>query len=397
MQIRINLAVMLIWVISILSLWVFGQDTCTNWATVYLGVIPLMLVATPVVAAQVFMAQPRIPSDSARPPNAMLQQFAWTARSKARKLTRAKGAMLELDCECSDRTMPPMFCVETAIKAFFWATMIYDYTEAEGHRFENLPESVKTLLGEVEEAMALFSLERRHLFYDREHETKVVVAWNRSMILVCIRGSIATANFIDDAKVCASLPCMRRPALRSSRKRRACTQVKTQPRVVQFLQMAHPPRRSKNGRVPRVHRGFQQTWQANGIRDRVLQHVSLLLSSAEDRGSVQVLTCGHSLGGAVATLAAFDIARECSLSPAQVRPSLRRCFEVASALDIAGECSLSPAQMPLSSLLFRGGLSVRGGLSALLCCFKMVSALHVACECAHRHGTPLLSLHPSSS
>ena len=57
------------------------------------------------------------------------------------------------------------------------------------------------LMGEVDEAMALFALEKRHLFYDRDRETKVVVAWNWHKVLVCIRGSAARSNFVEDAKV----------------------------------------------------------------------------------------------------------------------------------------------------------------------------------------------------
>lgn len=176
-------------------------------------------------------------------------------------------------------------------------------------------------MGEVEEAMALFNLEKRHLFYDRQHETKVVVAWNSSTILVCVRGSIARANFVDDAKVPHSTFCMLAQAVsplvsnlranpyhsishKGSQKRAGermgtlCVISVVHPAdgqvsiwcAMQFLQMAHPPRRRFRGRVPRVHTGFQQTWEANGIRNRVLAHIGALLSSAEDRRSVQVRT-----------------------------------------------------------------------------------------------------------
>jgi hypothetical protein len=72
---------------------------------------------------------------------------------------------------------------------------------------------VRVLLGEVDEAMVLLKLEKRHLFFDRDRETKVVVAWNWHKILVVIRGSYARANFIEDAKVselfssCCCLRC----------------------------------------------------------------------------------------------------------------------------------------------------------------------------------------------
>ena len=88
---------------------------------------------------------------------------------------------------------------------------------------------------------------------------------------------------------------------------------------MQFLQTAHPPRRKYRGRTPRVHQGFLSTWRANGIRERVLAHIGALLESAEDRGAVRVLCTGHSLGGAVAQLASFDIARELGVSPHNIK------------------------------------------------------------------------------
>ena len=88
---------------------------------------------------------------------------------------------------------------------------------------------------------------------------------------------------------------------------------------MQFLQTAHPPVRKFNGRMPTVHQGFLATWHANDIHRRVLAHVAALLDSAEDRGAVRVLCTGHSLGGAVAQLASFDIVRELGVAPHNVQ------------------------------------------------------------------------------
>jgi Lipase (class 3) len=228
---------------------------------------------------------------------------------------------------------------------------------------------VRVLLGEVDEAMALLNLEKRHLFFDRDRETKVVVAWNWHKILVVIRGSYARANFVEDAKVCenfclccclctnllllwqqllllctcshaASLHSVYWPAehdavrgalvvlgllfpVRIDRSALAVageTRSADAPRRarVQFLQTAHPPKRRFGGRTPRVHRGFLATWQANGVRDRVLAYIETLLASHPDRGQVKVMCTGHSLGGAVATLAAADIARRCDISKTNI-------------------------------------------------------------------------------
>jgi hypothetical protein len=54
------------------------------------------------------------------------------------KLARRKRAFA--DTPIADA---PMFCIETAIKAFFWSTVLYDYTEAEGHKFSSIPEEAR--------------------------------------------------------------------------------------------------------------------------------------------------------------------------------------------------------------------------------------------------------------
>ena len=76
-----------------------------------------------------------------------------------------------------------------------------------------------------------------------------------------------------------------------------------------------PPRRNSRGTVL-VHSGFLATWAAPGIRDAILPLITSLASAAQKTGSrLRVLTCGHSLGGAVATLAAHDIVSGCGVAP----------------------------------------------------------------------------------
>lgn len=68
----------------------------------------------------------------------------------------------------------------------------------------------------------------------------------------------------------------------------------------------------------RLHTGFLKSWRTNGISKRVTQHVRQLLDTAQDRAAVDVVCTGHSLGGAIATIAAFEIARDCELAPEQI-------------------------------------------------------------------------------
>ena len=200
MQWRINGMFMLINVKGALSLWFFGGDDCANWSLSLWGFLPSLICLTGVTCIRLFLSEPLLPRDGALEPEALLQQFAWTERSLPRKLD-SRSTALRAAAGAEGATGAPMFCMETAIKLFFWSTIAYDYAEAEGHKFSNLPEEVTALLGEVAEAMSLYKLEQRHLFYDRTCETKVVVAWNRETILVCIRGSSHRVNFLQDLRV----------------------------------------------------------------------------------------------------------------------------------------------------------------------------------------------------
>ena len=67
-----------------------------------------------------------------------------------------------------------------------------------------------------------------------------------------------------------------------------------------------------------MHKGFLTTWRAPHLHEPVLGLVRQILAAAPNPDGVRVLCTGHSLGGAVAQLASFDIARELGVPPARV-------------------------------------------------------------------------------
>lgn len=191
---------MLVWVLVVVTFWLAGRHRCTNWAVVFLGIIPLLVTGAPVVAIGLFGTQPLLPAlDAPAPPRALLQEFAWTQRGKAVKLAARNAHLHALAMPAF--VSEPLFCVETAIKTFFWATVMYDYAEADGHTFQKLPEAVAALVAQIDDAMALFDLQERQLFHDAGSETLAVVASRPGLILVCVRGTAAAANFLSDVKV----------------------------------------------------------------------------------------------------------------------------------------------------------------------------------------------------
>ena len=80
---------------------------------------------------------------------------------------------------------------------------------------------------------------------------------------------------------------------------------------MQFMQVVNAPKCKHRLWRPRVHRGFMATWTRNGINEQVIGFVQQLLAERSASACKNVLTTGHSLGGAVASLAAFDIAKRC--------------------------------------------------------------------------------------
>eukprot|EP00892_Ulva_mutabilis_P004925 jgi/Ulvmu1/2804/UM142_0002.1 len=245
-------------------------------------------------------------------PSVLLQQFAWTEDDVPRRRAAWKAALApppsaaqssdSSDCdpkagsaehssaaaEHSTGSVAPLFCFETAIKLFFWSVLVYAYEEEEGAADASLaamPAPIREILGEMDAAMRLFGLRKRRLFYDRACGTKALLAWSDSAILLSFRGSTEMANFVQDAKV---------------------------------ILTTHPPRRKFKGRTPRVHKGFLITWHAHSMHAAVLSLVRDLLAAAPNPGEVRILCTGHSLGGAVAQLASFDIVRVLGVAPEQI-------------------------------------------------------------------------------
>ena len=54
-----------------------------------------------------------------------------------------------------------------------------------------------------------------------------------------------------------------------------------------------------------VHTGFYRAWTDNGFRDRFMARVMELAGSC---AAPRIFLCGHSLGGALASLAAMELA-----------------------------------------------------------------------------------------
>ena len=61
------------WAFGVPILWFAGDDACSNWATSWPGVLPLLLCFTTIAILHLVMVQPRLPSDGFEPPSFLLQ------------------------------------------------------------------------------------------------------------------------------------------------------------------------------------------------------------------------------------------------------------------------------------------------------------------------------------
>ena len=192
-QLRFSVVFFAFWIASVTALWFFG-GACNNWTVASTGVLPCLFVLAGTTAVQLYMVQPILPSDGPLRPLAELQRFTWTERQQRKRQNAREAA--------SEPTVPS-FCVETAIKLFFWSTVLYDFSDEAGHKFGGgwVPEDVRSLVPEVQGAMQLYGLQARRVFYERAYGTKVVVAWGGDTILVAARGSREPINFLHDCDV----------------------------------------------------------------------------------------------------------------------------------------------------------------------------------------------------
>ena len=268
--------------VSAALLYLIELSSCWTYIFVWVANIPMQVSSAAVALLLAFFLMPKDPASTDELLQTWLQEFAWTEASLPKAI-----AQRNLHLPQSEQLVAePMLCIETACKLLYWSCIVYSIDEKEGYC-------------SLDVALASVGLTDYEVVWNKVVDTKCLIAWapGTKRVLAAFKGTSSFENVKTDLRFCKTI----QPPKRFKRIGKGVINKY----VKDFVQ---------------VHTGFWNSYISGGYDKQLMERLEAACQkSGASFDDVDICFTGHSLGGALATLASHAWARSHPLSGKQAR------------------------------------------------------------------------------